>query len=36
MKYPELIIRNNDEEEFIHLSGGFYRTNRGLKKWKCK
>jgi len=28
--YPIIIIRNDDKEEFIHLSNGFYRTKWGI------
>ena len=29
-EYPIIIIRNDDKEEFIHLSNGFYRTKWGV------
>jgi hypothetical protein len=29
-EYPIIIIRNDDKEEFIHLSNGFYRTKWGI------
>ncbi len=28
--YPIIIVRNDDKEEFIHLSNGFYRTKWGI------
>lgn len=30
MKYPVLIIRKDDNEEFIHLGKGMYRTKWGI------
>ena len=30
MNYPILIIRKDDNEEFIHLGDGLYRTKWGL------
>jgi hypothetical protein len=30
MNYPILIIRKDDDEEFIHLGDGLYRTKWGL------
>jgi hypothetical protein len=30
MKYPILIIRKDDKEEFIHLGNGEYRTKWGI------
>ena len=28
--YPVIIVRNDDKEEFIHLSNGMYRTKWGI------
>jgi hypothetical protein len=30
MEYPILIIRKDDNEEFIHLGNGLYRTKWGI------
>ncbi len=29
-KYPLIVVRNDDKEEFIHLRNGIYRTKWGI------